>query len=252
MEIFHHGIRGQKWGVRNGPPYPLDASRDTIIPKGAILYRVQSTSNEGDMDARGYYSASIDDHRIYVLRAKAQANLHEMYGNGYSAEYKLEKSIRLPGKIKARKLMREVLKNASDDDIMDGFFSFSRTYSDKKELADSMRKRFLTDSPKKWDMTHISFNQLFAVYYHTSKIKTEFIKLLKKNGYDGIFDYMDKDSFSKMPIILLDKHKIKNVSLKAIKEFDEDDLKMKVSDYLNNNAYMGLTLDKLLDVHVQK
>lgn len=21
--LFHHGIRGQKWGVRNGPPYPL-------------------------------------------------------------------------------------------------------------------------------------------------------------------------------------------------------------------------------------
>lgn len=23
--LAHHGIKGQKWGVRNGPPYPLDA-----------------------------------------------------------------------------------------------------------------------------------------------------------------------------------------------------------------------------------
>lgn len=23
--IYHHGIKGQRWGVRNGPPYPLDA-----------------------------------------------------------------------------------------------------------------------------------------------------------------------------------------------------------------------------------
>lgn len=23
-ELFHHGIDGQKWGVRHGPPYPLD------------------------------------------------------------------------------------------------------------------------------------------------------------------------------------------------------------------------------------
>lgn len=23
-ELYHHGIPGQKWGVRNGPPYPLD------------------------------------------------------------------------------------------------------------------------------------------------------------------------------------------------------------------------------------
>lgn len=22
--IYHHGIKGQQWGVRNGPPYPLD------------------------------------------------------------------------------------------------------------------------------------------------------------------------------------------------------------------------------------
>ena len=25
-EIYHHGIKGQKWGVRNGPPYPLKES----------------------------------------------------------------------------------------------------------------------------------------------------------------------------------------------------------------------------------
>lgn len=23
-ELWHHGVKGQKWGVRNGPPYPLD------------------------------------------------------------------------------------------------------------------------------------------------------------------------------------------------------------------------------------
>ncbi|MCI8992256.1 MAG: hypothetical protein HFG80_05935 [Eubacterium sp.] len=36
-ELYHHGIKGQKWGVRNGPPYPIDRSskRDTIV-KDAI------------------------------------------------------------------------------------------------------------------------------------------------------------------------------------------------------------------------
>lgn len=31
--LQHHGIKGQKWGVRNGPPYPLDKSirNDTIV-----------------------------------------------------------------------------------------------------------------------------------------------------------------------------------------------------------------------------
>ena len=25
---MHHGIKGQKWGVENGPPYPLSPSKD--------------------------------------------------------------------------------------------------------------------------------------------------------------------------------------------------------------------------------
>ena len=24
LELYHHGIKGQEWGVKNGPPYPLD------------------------------------------------------------------------------------------------------------------------------------------------------------------------------------------------------------------------------------
>lgn len=30
MILIHHGINGQKWGVRNGPPYPLD--QDDLSP----------------------------------------------------------------------------------------------------------------------------------------------------------------------------------------------------------------------------
>ena len=35
-ELFHHGVKGQKWGVKNGPPYPL-----TRITKGS-----EEASNE--------------------------------------------------------------------------------------------------------------------------------------------------------------------------------------------------------------
>lgn len=29
--LAHHGIKGQKWGVRNGPPYPLDRSDEGVL-----------------------------------------------------------------------------------------------------------------------------------------------------------------------------------------------------------------------------
>lgn len=40
--LAHHGIKGQKWGVRNGPPYPLDSS----ISTGKRLKNVGSVSKK--------------------------------------------------------------------------------------------------------------------------------------------------------------------------------------------------------------
>ena len=31
--IVHHGILGQKWGVRNGPPYPLGLGQKSSSEK---------------------------------------------------------------------------------------------------------------------------------------------------------------------------------------------------------------------------
>lgn len=35
--LYHHGIKCQHWGVRRGPPYPID---DTVLRKGTRLNSV--------------------------------------------------------------------------------------------------------------------------------------------------------------------------------------------------------------------
>ncbi len=35
--LAHHGIQGQSWGVRNGPPYPLDSAKLTKKEKGEAV-----------------------------------------------------------------------------------------------------------------------------------------------------------------------------------------------------------------------
>lgn len=35
--LMHHGVKGQHWGVRNGPPYPIE---DKVMKKGTVLRSV--------------------------------------------------------------------------------------------------------------------------------------------------------------------------------------------------------------------
>ena len=47
LYLAHHGIKGQKWGVRKGPPYPLDAKDHTAAEKKAG-WRSSLDSNSPD------------------------------------------------------------------------------------------------------------------------------------------------------------------------------------------------------------
>ncbi len=42
IELYHHGVKGQKWGVRNGPPYPLDRSDGKEVAKSGEGDRIKS------------------------------------------------------------------------------------------------------------------------------------------------------------------------------------------------------------------
>ena len=45
--LIHHGIKGQKWGVENGPPYPLDPQKDySKAEKKAIVKDVRKINKK--------------------------------------------------------------------------------------------------------------------------------------------------------------------------------------------------------------
>ena len=59
-ELYHHGVLGQKWGHRNGPPYPLHPDRHSAAEKKAGW---QKSVKGGDGDVKKKNSqATIDRH----------------------------------------------------------------------------------------------------------------------------------------------------------------------------------------------
>lgn len=70
-KLYHHGIKGQKWGVRNGPPYPLDKSgkHDTIIKdaiaSGAVSKKINREkqlrhTKHGHTPGRSYIDGDLE------------------------------------------------------------------------------------------------------------------------------------------------------------------------------------------------
>lgn len=57
--LMHHGIRGQKWGVKNGPPYPLDSSQKSASEKKYRVSRITSDLSEASKKFNKAYNKTI-------------------------------------------------------------------------------------------------------------------------------------------------------------------------------------------------
>lgn len=73
-ELTHHGIKNQHWGVRNGPPYPLDRKTSARIKKG----HNETLRDKKKIGVSHYSSASGKSYRFPagygVERAKNEGN----------------------------------------------------------------------------------------------------------------------------------------------------------------------------------
>lgn len=74
-ELYHYGVKGQKWGVRNGPPYPLKRNYliKQAIDNGEISIKLnaekQNQHIKGSKEyvkGRSYFTAGIETLQKYI------------------------------------------------------------------------------------------------------------------------------------------------------------------------------------------
>ena len=89
--LAHHGILGQKWGQRNGPPYPLDANAHSAAEK-----RLKG-KNDGKLES--WKKKRREKSRIVKAEKAKLAKVDNVLGQKYPDLLKKSKSIALERKV---------------------------------------------------------------------------------------------------------------------------------------------------------
>lgn len=89
--LMHHGIRGQKWGIMNGPPYPLNDNVKAIAYRGGLLKDgTQLNINKRDVaQARKIVNKNIkylttNELNEYRNRLMLEGNLGDLTGSNWA------------------------------------------------------------------------------------------------------------------------------------------------------------------------
>ena len=250
--LTHYGIKGQSWGVRNGPPYPLDSSTHSKVVSKKQKFQLSDKQKKllkAGAIAAGSAIAIYGAVKLYKSSGSAQA--FRTYGLSDKLSEHLDEYP--DGDIllnKGQKLQR-VSKNAVEDFSDKGHIYASYLFRDNQRYKSGFRKEFTPDagklnfvhtlspdkdvkiaSPRKAAEIFLKQNpngkdQIFRLVSRpyerfdsddpfgnaVNNMRSSFIKELKSQGYSGIVDIEDASKhLNASPIILFNPNEYVSVT----------------------------------------
>lgn len=142
--LAHHGIKGQRWGVKNGPPYPLDANRHNVQERtlnGTKKTKIRSV-NAKKLIAAGAITAGVllAGYGAYRL-SKISPGIAGLAGaakppRGYNEAFSAKKQISLLDHFRGIKKSDKEMD--FDPSQLDPSFRHKDRYMSKKEDVDAI------------------------------------------------------------------------------------------------------------------
>lgn len=83
-ELYHHGIDGQKWGKKNGPPYPLSRAEHRRVVRSAKAAKKRNLSY--DSAKRNVRKMTDDDLDLALERLRREKEYAQLVSGKYQSE----------------------------------------------------------------------------------------------------------------------------------------------------------------------
>lgn len=219
--LAHHGIKGQQWGVRRGPPYPIE---DKVLKKGTRLNSVSNapnadkyrksgrwlyTYNPGDKWDETVYKGPFSVYRSNYLRKTV-----------YEHRFETVKDLKMPTSTERMDAFKDLYSRAKD--------MVAKDLTDHWEL----RNRYGAANTDKIDFSNLSSKSDYANAYVTFnramenfrqyKSTTAYAKLMSKK-YDAMVDDNNQGVYNKAhdPVIIFDaKSALKKIGPTSVVEMN--------------------------------
>lgn len=214
VSIEHHGIKGQKWGVRKKPLYSDTLSdKDYTVNKGNSIYRVSSKKNEVLGKKATYITTNKADRDEYV------GNYAGLMDKAYEMKMSSVNKLVSPSARKRAKMYIDLYKN-------DPVFRRSFAGAVKKSTIPgalgfggskkTYMKRYGNLSDEKLNSKRV-LRLMSTTMQNSRKVRDSIVNETKARGYNALIDDNDAGSYSKAPLIVINAKKdLKISSVKPI------------------------------------